>query len=258
MSSSRSDGRLSGLTAVVTGGGQGIGYGIASVFARERGRVIIADINPQTGAAAAARLAREHEADVTYVEADVISRESTRALLDAVIAQFGALDILCHNAGIYPSCSIEQMTDAEWDRVLATNVKSAFLLVQASIPSMKERHRGKIIVTSSITGPLTAIPHYSHYAASKAGLLGFVRVAAVELAPYGITVNAVLPGNIQTPGLQLLGDDYMAAQVRRIPLGRLGTPEDIGHAMLFFASRESDYVTGQYLVVDGGQTLPEY
>jgi 3-oxoacyl-[acyl-carrier protein] reductase len=258
MKGSRPDGRLSGLSAVVTGAGQGIGYGIASVFARERGRVVIADINPQTGAAAAEQLARHHEADVTYIEADVTSRRSTHALVEAVVARFGALDILCHNAGIYPSCSIEQMTDAEWDRVLATNVKSAFLLVQASLPSMKKRRRGKIIMTSSITGPLTAIPNYSHYAASKAGLLGFVRVAAVELAQYGITVNAVLPGNIQTPGLQSLGDDYMAAQVRRIPLRRLGTPEDIGHAMLFFASRESDYVTGQYLIVDGGQTLPEY
>jgi 3-oxoacyl-[acyl-carrier protein] reductase len=174
-----------------------------------------------------------------------------------VISSFGAVDILCHNAGIYPACSIEQMTETAWDQVMATNLKSGLLLVQACLPSMKAQRRGKVVMTSSITGNMTAIPNYSHYGASKAGILGFVRSAAVELAEYGITINAVLPGNVLTPGVQALGDDYLAAQVRRIPLGRLASPDDIGHAMLFFASRESDYITGQFLVVDGGQTLPE-
>ena len=117
--------------------------------------------------------------------------------------------------------------------------------------------RGRIVVTSSITGPITGFPGWSHYAASKAGQLGFMRTAAIELAPRGITINAVLPGNIRTEGLDAVGPDYIAEMTASVPQRRLGSVEDIAHAALFFASDEAGYITGQTLVIDGGQVLPE-
>jgi 3-oxoacyl-[acyl-carrier protein] reductase len=132
------------------------------------------------------------------------------------------------------------------------------LAVRACLPAMEQAGRGRIVLTSSITGPITAHPGWSHYGASKAAQLGFMRNAAVELAPLGITINAVLPGNIATEGLDDLGEDYLRDVARAIPLGRLGTVEDIAHAALFLATDEAAYITGQTLVVDGGQVLPEW
>ena len=150
------------------------------------------------------------------------------------------------------------MTEGEWDHVLATNLKSALLLVKACLPSMKKRGHGRIVFTSSITGPVTALPNLTHYGASKAGLLGFVRSAAVELAPFDITVNAVLPGNVMTPGVAALGEAYHEAQIRRIPLRRLSQRPPTSPAPWSTSCRPRPlYVTGQYLIVDGGQTLPE-
>jgi 3-oxoacyl-[acyl-carrier protein] reductase len=250
-------GRLDGLSAIVTGAAQGIGRGIAEVFAREGARVTLADINTVTGETAARQIAANVGGETHFVSTDVSREADARALAAAVTTRFGGVDILCHNAGIYPQSSIEAMTESEWDLVLATNLKSALFLVKACLPSMKTRGHGRIIFTSSITGPVTALPNLTHYGASKAGLLGFVRSAAVELAPFDITVNAVLPGNVMTPGVAALGDAYHEAQIRRIPLRRLATPADIAQAMVYFASPEAAYVTGQHLIVDGGQTLPE-
>jgi 3-oxoacyl-[acyl-carrier protein] reductase len=250
-------GRLEGLSAIVTGAAQGIGRGIAERFAREGARVTVADINAATGEIAARQIAADVGGEIKFVRTDVTRDADTRALAAEVTAHFDGVDILCHNAGIYPQSSIEEMTEGEWDHVLATNLKSALLLVKACLPSMKTRGRGRIVFTSSITGPVTALPNLTHYGASKAGLLGFVRGAAVELAPFEITVNAVLPGNVMTPGVAALGEAYHDAQIRRIPLRRLATPADIAGAMVYFASPEAAYVTGQYLIVDGGQTLPE-
>ena len=140
---------------------------------------------------------------------------------------------------------------------MATNLKGTFVSVQAALPWLKQSDAGRVVVTSSITGPVTGFPGWSHYGASKAGQLGFIRTAAIELAKYGITINAVMPGNILTEGLQELGEDYLAQMANSIPLKRLGVVEDIGNAAAFFASREAGYITGQTLVVDGGQILPE-
>jgi 3-oxoacyl-[acyl-carrier protein] reductase len=129
--------------------------------------------------------------------------------------------------------------------------------VQACLPALTESGRGRIVVTSSITGPTTGYPGWSHYGASKAAQLGFIRTAAMELAPKKITINAVLPGNVITEGLEDLGQDYLDAMAASIPLGRLGSTDDIGNAALFLASAEAGYITGQTLVVDGGQVLPE-
>ena len=129
--------------------------------------------------------------------------------------------------------------------------------MQACLPALAASGRGRVILTSSITGPITGFPGWAHYGASKAGQLGFMRTAAIELAASGITVNAVMPGNIITEGLADLGEDYLAGMTASIPLRRLGTVDDIGHAALFLASDEAGYITGQTIVLDGGQVLPE-
>ncbi len=137
------------------------------------------------------------------------------------------------------------------------NLKGTFLSVHACLPALKARGKGRIVLTSSITGPITGSPGWSHYGASKAGQLGFMRSAAIELAPFNITVNAVLPGNILTEGVEGLGAGYIARMKSAIPAGRLGSVEDVAYAVLFLASEEAAYVSGQTIVVDGGQVLPE-
>jgi len=141
--------------------------------------------------------------------------------------------------------------------VLGVNVKGTFYIVQAAISALAATGHGRVIITSSITGPVTGYPGWSHYGASKAAQLGFIRTAAMELAPKQITINAVLPGNIVTEGLADLGQEYLDSMASAIPAGRLGTVADIGNAALFFATDEAAYITGQTLVVDGGQVLPE-
>jgi 3-oxoacyl-[acyl-carrier protein] reductase len=137
------------------------------------------------------------------------------------------------------------------------NVKGALHAIQACLPAMREQNYGRIVLTSSITGPLVGIPGLAHYAASKSALLGMMRSAALEFAGAGITVNAVLPGNVRTPGLEQLGDDVIGKVIAAIPLGRLGEPEEMGWAVRFLASDEAAYITGQTLIVDGGQVLRE-
>jgi 3-oxoacyl-[acyl-carrier protein] reductase len=178
-------------------------------------------------------------------------------MADAAIEKFGSIDILCANAGVFPSSPLASMTEAEFDLVLGTNLKGSFLAVSACLPAMRDKRNGRIILTSSITGPVTGFTGWAHYGASKAGQLGFMRTAALELAPYGITVNAVLPGNIATEGLADMGSDYIRSMEASIPLRRLGSVADIANAALFFASDEAAYITGQSLVIDGGQILPE-
>jgi len=165
--------------------------------------------------------------------------------------------VLCANAGIFPQAKIEDMTSAQWDEVLDTNLKGTFHAVKACLPYLKKSDQPRIVLTSSITGPVTGFPGWTHYGATKSGQLGFMRTASIELAKYGITVNAVMPGNIVTEGLAGLGEDYLKTMAASIPLKRLGSVEDIGHAALYFASKEAAYVTGQTLIVDGGQILPE-
>ncbi|MGJ7613398.1 MULTISPECIES: 3-oxoacyl-ACP reductase FabG [unclassified Variovorax] len=241
---------------LVTGASSGIGLGIARGFARQGARVVISGRQADKLDAAVTGL-REGDAKVHGVAADVADAASVRAMLAFTADTLGGLDVLCCNAGIFPSGRIDTLAEEDWDRVLATNAKGTFLCVQAALPHLRAAGQGRVILTSSITGPITGYPGWSHYAASKAAQLGFMRTAAIELARDGITVNAVLPGNILTEGLQDMGEAYLAATAAAIPLQRLGTVDDIANAALFFASREASYVTGQSLVVDGGQILPE-
>jgi 3-oxoacyl-[acyl-carrier protein] reductase len=247
---------IAGRGVVVTGATRGIGKGIARVFARAGARVLIAGRDGQAAKATAAELSG-NGADVSYVLADVSKREECQRIAAAAAERLGGIDVLCANAGIFPDAPLADMTDADIEQVLGTNLTGTILSVQACLPALAASGHGRVIITSSITGPITGFPGWAHYGASKAGQLGFMRTAAIELAASGITVNAVMPGNIITEGLSDLGDDYLAQMTASIPLRRLGTVEDIGYAALFLASDEAGYITGQTIVVDGGQVLPE-
>lgn len=247
---------LDGKSVLVTGATSGIGLGIAKVFARQGARVAITGRHAEKVEAVAASLRAEGLA-VTGFVADVGDAQAVAQLAAAVAAAQGGIDVLCANAGIFPAAPLGSMSLADWDLVMNTNARGTFLSVQACLPYLRQAEYGRVILTSSITGPITGFPGWSHYGASKAAQLGFMRTAAIELARDGITINAVLPGNIMTEGLQGMGEDYVASMSASVPLRRLGDVEDIGHAALFFASKEAGYVTGQSLVVDGGQILPE-
>ena len=247
---------ISGRSVLVTGGTKGIGKGLAAGFAAQGARVVITGRDAEAGQRTAAELTAAGGA-VTFAAGDVSDPDSCADVVAATRQRHGGVDVVCCNAGIFPAATLEQMTPGQLDEVLSVNLKGTFFIVQAALPALRESGHGRVIVTSSITGPLTGFTGWSHYGASKAGQLGFIRSAAVELARSGITVNAVLPGNIVTEGLGDLGADYLASMEAAIPLGHLGSVADIASAALFFASDEAGYVTGQTLVVDGGQTIPE-
>ena len=244
---------LAGRVAIVTGGSKGIGKGIARVLAKAGAIVAIAARDVEHASAAALDIGLGSYG----IAADVTSEDSMNAMAKAVAERSGQIDILCANAGIFPSARLEDMTGEQWDLVMDTNLKGTFLTVKACVPYLKISGQGRIVLTSSITGPITGYPGWTHYGASKAGQLGFMRTACLELAKYGITVNAVLPGNIMTEGMIENGEAYIAGMAAAIPLKKLGTVDDIGHAALYFASAEASYVTGQTIVVDGGQIQPE-
>jgi 3-oxoacyl-[acyl-carrier protein] reductase len=247
---------LQGRTAIVTGGSRGIGRGIAETFAAAGINVVITGRSQVDVDAAVAAMA-DAPGTVTGVAADVTSPDDCRKVVAAAVERHGGLDIVCANAGIFPSARLEDMTPEDLEEVLGVNFKGTVYIIQAALSALAASGHGRIVVTSSITGPFTGYPGWSHYGASKAAQLGFIRTAAMELAPKNITINAVLPGNILTEGLVEMGQDYMDQMAASVPAGRLGTVADIGNAALFFATEEAGYVTGQSLVVDGGQILPE-
>jgi 3-oxoacyl-[acyl-carrier protein] reductase len=248
---------VAGRSVVVTGGSRGIGKGIAKVFAAAGANVLVVGRDEAAAKACAAELDAGAVGSVSAFAADVATSAGCAAMAAEATARHGGVDVLCANAGIFPEGKLADLPESEIDRVLATNVKGTMLAVQACLPALTASGRGRVVITSSITGPITGFPGWTHYGASKAAQLGFMRTAAIELAPRAITVNAVLPGNIVTEGLVELGPDYEAQMAASIPMRRLGDVEDIGHAALFFASDQARYVTGQSLVIDGGQVLPE-
>lgn len=243
-------------TVIVTGGSKGIGLGIAKVFASKQAKITIF-CRGEAAAKSACKLINDDGGQADYMICDVSDWSNVESAVNAVADKHGGLDIMCANAGAFPQTKIVDMNPAEWDQVMANNLRSAFLCVKASIPHFEKSGKGRVILTSSITGPVTGYPGWSHYGASKSGQLGFLKTAAMELSKYNTTINAVMPGNIYTEGLQDLGQDYLDTMAASIPLKRLGVVEDIGNTALFFASDEAAYITGQSLVVDGGQILPE-
>ncbi|AXK51823.1 MULTISPECIES: SDR family oxidoreductase [Pseudomonas] len=243
-----------GRIALVTGSGQGIGRAIAQVFAAGGAKVMLATRSAASGAETQ-RLIRQAGGTAELLTLDLGTRAAAEQAVAATLDAFGGLDLLLHNAGIFPMQKLAELEEQTLDSTLAVNLKSCFWLTQAALPALRRARAPRIVVTSSVTGPRTAIPGLAHYAASKAGVNGFIRAAALELAEYGITVNGVEPGLIATQAMDNLGD--AATLSRGIPLGRLGTPEDIAYAMLFLASPQAGYITGQTLIVDGGALLPE-
>ncbi|MEM7124275.1 MAG: 3-oxoacyl-ACP reductase FabG [Pseudomonadota bacterium] len=243
-------------SVIVTGASKGIGKGIAKVFAAQGAKVMLAARGEADLKATADEL-NAAGGSCEWRMCDVADWESVQALVDGTAEAFGGLDIMCANAGIFPQTKIAEMDPSEWDHVMSVNLKSAFLCVKATIPHFEKARKGRIVLTSSITGPMTGFPGWTHYGASKSGQLGFLRTAAMEMSRYNTTVNAVMPGNIATEGLSDLGQDYIDGMIAAIPVKRLGEVEDIGNAALFLASDEAGFITGQTIVVDGGQTIPE-
>jgi len=243
-------------SVVVTGGSKGIGKGIAQVFAAQGAKVMIGSRGEKDGNAAVEEL-RASGGTAEFFQCDVSEWDSVKNLINYTIEAFGGLHVVCANAGAFPQTKMVDMDPSEWDQVMATNLKSAFLCVKASIPEFEKAGGGRIVLTSSITGPVTGFPGWSHYGASKSGQLGFLKTACMELSKYNVTINAVMPGNIYTEGLQDLGQEYLDTMAASIPLKRLGGVADIGNAALFFASDEAAYITGQTIIVDGGQTISE-
>ena len=249
-------GRLCDKVAIITGASRGIGKGIARTFASEGAKLLLVARDEQVGTRVAEEIGQAGSR-IVFCRADVASLLDVKTMVQVALETFGRLDILVSNAGVFPSTRIENMTEGDWEHVQATNLKSTFFAVKECFAQMKERRYGRIVLTSSITGPVTGFAGWAHYGATKAGMLGFMRSAALEFAPYGVTINAVLPGNIHTEGLAKQGQEYLRRMERSVPLGVLGQPEDVGYAALFLASDEARFITGQTLIVDGGQVLPE-
>ncbi|WP_119304142.1 SDR family oxidoreductase [Dongia deserti] len=243
--------RLKDRIALIIGAARGIGAGIAARFVEEGAQIVIADREP-AGEATASRLGGR------FLQIDIAQKADAERAVATALEQCGQLDILVQNAGIYPWTLIENIEPEEWDSVLAVNLKGTYLAARAALAPMKAQRSGRMIFTSSITGPRVTSPGHGHYSASKAGINGFIKAAALEFAPYGITVNGVEPGNILTEGVkEARSAAFIQSMQDMIPLGRLGTPRDVANAVLFLASDDAAYITGTTIVVDGGQTLPE-
>jgi 3-oxoacyl-[acyl-carrier protein] reductase len=247
---------LTGRVAIVTGGGRGIGAAIVTRLAQAGATLVIANRTSDAAEALAHELAAEGWT-AQCVPFDRLDRASLRALVDGVAVQYGRFDIVVHNAGGCPWASLEELDEAKLDETLMLNLNAGIWLAQAAIPHMRANGFGRILMTSSVSARV-AMGGGAHYSAAKAGVNAFIRGAAFELARDGITVNGVEAGFIEKPGRGTMSAPENKAKLERfIPMGRMGSADDIACAMLYLASREARYVTGQTIVVDGGSTLPE-
>ncbi|PSJ64285.1 SDR family NAD(P)-dependent oxidoreductase [Kumtagia ephedrae] len=245
-------GRIQDKVALIFGAARGIGKGIAQRFAEEGARLVLADTEAEAGQGTAAELG------AVFIRCDVSQMADAEAAVALAVERHGRLDIVVQNAGIYPWQLIESTSPDDWDRVMAVNLRGTFNAARAALVPMKGQRAGRMLFTSSITGPHVTSPGHGHYSASKAGISGFIRSAALEFSGYGITVNGVEPGNIMTEAIRMhRGAEFIRSMEDSIPLGRLGTPRDVANAFLFLASDDADYITGTTIVVDGGQLLPE-
>lgn len=245
---------LKDRVAIVTGGTRGIGLGIAETLAASGANVICVGTNPDRLSSAVDSIKQTAQSDavrVVGIACNVASSEEVEKTVDAVKEQFGKVDILVNCAGITRDVPLGAMKDEEWDDVIAVNLRGPFLFTRACSKLMRRAKKGRIINIASISG-LIGNKGQANYSASKAGLIGFTRTASKELAGKNITVNAIAPGFIETDMTAVLPEPLKAEMKNRTPLGRFGQPEDISNAVLFFASDEASFITGQILTVDGG------
>lgn len=243
--------RLEKRIAIVTGAGQGIGRAIALGMARAGAAIVIADLDEANAGTVKKEIeARGGTAAALYT--DVSNEESVQAMVDGALKEFRRIDILVNNAGIFPTSPVEEMREEEWDRVIGTNLFGAFLCSKAVAPHLLAQRSGRIISLTSGRA-FQGAKNGAHYAASKAGIIGFSKSLALELAPHGITVNVICPGitdTAQPRGHQT--EEQIYAQGQRIPLGRIGQPEDLVGPAIFLASDAAGFVTGQTIFINGG------
>ena len=245
--------RLASRVALITGAGQGLGKAIALRFAQEGAKVVALDVSPD-GINAVVSEIKAAGGEALAVVCDVTQREQVAAAVQAALAAFGQLDILCNNAGITRDARLVKMTEEQFDQVIAVNLKGVFNMTQAVAPHMVERGYGRIITTSSVVG-LYGNFGQTNYVATKAGVIGMTRVWARELGPKGITANAVAPGFIATEMVKTVPQEVLDKFIGMTPARRLGEPEDIANAFLFLASDEASFVNGAVLSVDGGLVM---
>lgn len=248
---------LSGKVAIVYGGSYGIGKGICDVLSKAGATVVCVARNKEKGEATVAGLVGTgHQ----FIQGDVSKFGDHENIIKHISETLKKIDIVVCCAGIYsPEYQLDDKMYTQYyvDNMIDINVKGSIYAVQTALPYLKKSPSPRVILISSITGPVTGMPGFTVYGATKSAQVGFARSAAVELAPHKITVNCVAPGNILSEGLIALGEEYMNNMAQTIPLKRLGKPEDIGNTVLFLASEEASFITGQEIVVDGGQTRPE-
>ncbi len=244
---------LSGKTALVTGAAQGIGRDIALGLAADGADVAICDVNLDAARAAAADIEAKGRKSLA-LKANVAAADDVTAMIDGVVGKFGRLDILVNNAGITRDGLILRMKDEDWDLVLSINLKGAFLCTKAALKPMTKQRAGTIINIASIVGAMGNAGQ-ANYVASKAGLIGLTKTIAREYANRNVTANAVAPGFIDTAMTQALSEQVRQDLAKQIPLGRLGSPEDVANAVRFLASPAAAYITGQVIHVNGGMYM---
>jgi 3-oxoacyl-[acyl-carrier protein] reductase len=246
--------RLAGKRAVVTGGAQGIGRGIADGFLREDADVAVIDLQPETAVQDLIAAAERSGRRAFYFRADVASEEQVAAAMTAAAAALGGIDILVNDAGIVSQYPVGEMPVAEWDRVLAVNLRGPFLCTRAVLPAMIEQSHGRIINIASQLGQLGG-ETMAHYSASKAGLIGFTKALAREVSHLGISVNAIAPGPIETAMLAGESPDWVRRKLAQLPMRRFGQVTEVVPTAVFLASDDASYYTGQTLGPNGGDVM---